>query len=221
MSIKVGHATNPANHERINDSSVSRVHLEVDKIDDDTLRIIDLGSTNGTWIDGFEIVESTLKRNQTIRIGHQKFTGEEFFRRINRHFLPRETVWVKEFAALEAAFKKYEKKKNKLSQSFQNKMNILRGVLSISIALLFYLYGEDMGIRGDLRFITSIGGGVLAGSIVPYLLSKENIVKDNLKLNREYSKILVCPRCKRDLSSRPYEYWKEERRCSCDAIWVQ
>ncbi|MBK8624016.1 MAG: FHA domain-containing protein [Saprospiraceae bacterium] len=50
MVIKVGHASNPANHVRINDNSVSRDHLEVEMIDDDTLRIKDLGSTNGTSI---------------------------------------------------------------------------------------------------------------------------------------------------------------------------
>ncbi|MBK8389006.1 MAG: FHA domain-containing protein [Saprospiraceae bacterium] len=61
--IKVGHVSNPANHVRINDNSVSREHLEVEKIDTATLRIIDLGSLNGTWIDGLEIVESTLKKS--------------------------------------------------------------------------------------------------------------------------------------------------------------
>ncbi|MBK8723851.1 MAG: FHA domain-containing protein [Saprospiraceae bacterium] len=48
MTIKVGHISNPANQVRINDPSVSRMHLEVSKIDNDTLRIVDLGSTNGT-----------------------------------------------------------------------------------------------------------------------------------------------------------------------------
>jgi hypothetical protein len=220
--IKVGHASNPANHERINDPSVSRNHLEVSKIDHDTLRIVDLGSLNGTWIDGLEIVESTLKRNQTIRIGHQNYTGDDFFRKVNRHFLDRRVHWMQEFAALETDFKKYEKQKAKLSQSLQNKMMILRGILAIGIALIFFVYGEKMGIPGDLRFITSIGGGILAGGIVPYLISKENTTDEILALRRKYSKILICPRCNKDLTNGSYKFWKEEKRCSaCDAIWVE
>lgn len=222
IKIKVGHASNPTNHERINDSSVSRIHLEVSKIDNDTLHIVDLGSLNGTWIDGLEIVDSTLKRHQTLKIGHQKYTGEEFFRKVNRHFLDRRVHWTQEFAALESEFKKYEKQKAKLGQSLQNKMNIVRGVLAIGIALIFFVFGEKMGIKGEFRFITSIGGGMLAGAIVPYIISKDNTMDEILELRRNYSKVLICPRCQRDLSNATYKFWRGEKRCSsCDAIWVE
>lgn len=220
--IYVGHVSNPANHEKINDPSVSRRHLEVSKIDNDTFHILDLGSLNGTWIDDVEIVDSTLKRNQTIRIGHQKYTGDEFFSKVNRHFHGKRVHWMEEFAALESDFKKYEKQKAKLGQNLQNKMNIVRGVLAIGIAIIFFVYGEKMGIPGDLRFITSIGGGILAGAIVPYLISKENTMDEIIELRRKYSKILKCPRCQKDLSNASYKFLKAEKRCSaCDAIWVE
>ncbi|MBK8633370.1 MAG: FHA domain-containing protein [Saprospiraceae bacterium] len=220
--IKVGHVSNPANHVRINDNSVSREHLEVEKIDTATLRIIDLGSLNGTWIDGLEIVESTLKKNQTIRIGHQNYTGDDFFQKVNKYFLDKRVHWMQEFSALETEFKKYEKKKSRISQSLQNKMNILRGSLSIGIALFFFMYGEGLGIPPELRFITSIGGGILAGSIVPYMVAKEKVIDYTLELNKEYSKVLACPRCGRDLSKMTYKHWKGEKRCiACDAIWVE
>lgn len=220
--IYVGHASNPANHEKINDPSISRRHLEVSKIDNDTLHIVDLGSLNGTWIDDVEIVDSTLKRNQTIRVGHQKYTGDEFFRKVNRHFLDRRVHWIQEFAALESEFKKYEKQKAKLSQSLQNKMNFVRGVLAIGIALIFFLYGEKMGIPVELRFITSIAGGIMAGVLVPYLISRENTTEEMLNLKKWYSAKLVCPRCQRDLTNATYKFWKGEKRCSsCDAIWVE
>lgn len=219
--IKVGHASNPENHVKINDSSVSRVHLEVSKIDNDTLRIVDLGSLNGTKIDDIEILVSTLKRNQTIKIGHQNYQGEEFFNRINKFFLDKRVHWLEEFAALETEFKKYEKKKAKVNQSLQNKMNVVRGVLAIGIASVFFIFGERMGIPTELRFITSIGGGILAGGIVPYVISKENASDQFVALKREYSKILVCPRCRKDLSNGTYKFWKDEKKCNaCDAIWV-
>lgn len=221
IKIKVGHASNPENHVKINDSSVSRVHLEVSKIDNDTLKIIDLGSLNGTQINGLEIVESTLKRQQSIKIGHQNYSGEEFFNRVNRFFLDGRVHWLQEFASLETDFKRYEKKKAKINQALQNKMNIVRGVLAIGIGLIFFISSGKMGIPAEFRFITSIGGGILAGGIVPYLISKENTTDQFVQLKREYSKILVCPRCRRDLSNGTYKFWKEEKKCSsCDAIWV-
>ncbi|MBK8624017.1 MAG: hypothetical protein IPN86_00110 [Saprospiraceae bacterium] len=58
--------------------------------------------------------------------------------------LPTQVIWVKEFAELESEFKKYEKEKKKLSQSFQNKMNILRGVLVVSFGMMFYFIGSPL-----------------------------------------------------------------------------
>jgi hypothetical protein len=218
MAIYVGHASNPANHVRINDNSVSRRHLEVSQIDNDTLQIIDLGSTNGTWIDEIEIVESTLRRHQSIRIGHQNYSGNDFFEKVRRFFLDRRVYWIDEFASLELKFKEFEDKKAKLNQKLQLKMAIIRGVLSIAISFLFYFLSGT----SEFKFITSVGGGILAGTLVPYLISKEKTTDKMHDLNKKYAKILACPRCHRDLSRYNFRLLKEEKRCSsCDAIWVQ
>lgn len=220
--IRVGHSSNPENHVKINDSSVSRVHLEVSKIDNDTLRIVDLGSSNGTKIDDLEIVESTLKRHQSIKIGYQNYSGDEFFNKTYKYFLDKRVHWIEEFAALETEFKKYEKQKAKINQTLQNKMNIVRGALGIVIASVFFMFGEDIGIPAEYKYITSVAGGVLAGIIVPYLISKENATDHFVQLKRKYSRTLVCPRCHKDLSNGTFKFWKEEKKCSsCDAIWVK
>jgi len=217
--IKVGHPDNPANHWRINDKSVSRNHLEVRKIDDDTFHIKDLDSINGTYINEIPIVESTLKRDQNISLGYQKFTGDEFFDRVGRFFLDRRTLWVDEFHALEKEFKKYEKAKSKINQAFQTKMNLLRGAIVLVIVGLFLVYGGNLGIPPEFRILTSFGAGILAGLIVPKLISAENNNDKLMELRKVYSKVLVCPRCRRDLSSSSYKFWKDQRRCICDAIW--
>ncbi len=222
MTIKVGHISNPANQVRINDPSVSRMHLEVSKIDNDTLRIVDLGSTNGTRIDGVEIMESTLKKHQSIRIGHQNFTGEEFFRKVNRHFLDRRVLWHKEFAQLETQFKKYEKEKAKLSQSLQLKMNIVRAILIATFSLFFHFYGEKIGIPADFKLFIGLVGGIVAAIIIPYLVSKENTTDKMYELKRAYASTLACPRCQRDLTNASFNFWKGEKRCSsCDAVWLE
>lgn len=221
--IKVGNSSNPENHIKINDRSISRNHLEVRMIDANTLKIKDLGSQNGTWIGGLQIVESTLTKDQVIKIGHQKYSGEEFFAKINSFFLDDKVLWVKEFKALESKFNEYEKKKSKIYQAYQTKINVIRMLFMMAIIGFFLFYGEGFGLDPSLRVIFSLFGGSLFAFLVPLLFSKdkENVTDKTIALRKKYSSILACPRCKRDLSSQPYSYWQHQRKCTCDAIWVE
>jgi hypothetical protein len=221
-TIKVGNIDNIHNQVKINDKSVSRNHLEVTKIDNETLFVKDLNSTNGTYINGIEIVESYFRSDQTIKIGHQTYTGFEFFRKVAPHFIERRVIWAKEFKELEPKFMKYEKKKMKINQAYQNKTNILRGFMLIFILMIFFFFGESMGITSEHRIFFSIGGGIIAGILAPKMISKDKINHELFKTKRQYSTLLSCPRCMRDLTSASYKFWREEKRCSyCDAIWVE
>jgi DNA-binding NarL/FixJ family response regulator len=57
----------------VNDASVSRRHANI-TLPDDSLTIVDLGSSNHTFLDG-QIVEScTVKSGQSLRFGNVAFT---------------------------------------------------------------------------------------------------------------------------------------------------
>ncbi|MDB9712723.1 FHA domain-containing protein [Flavobacteriaceae bacterium] len=64
QKIKIGKAS--SNDIVINDSSVSRKHLEVFIDDDKNVFITDLGSTNGTFVNGIKINESVKLENLDI-----------------------------------------------------------------------------------------------------------------------------------------------------------
>lgn len=53
---------------RLDDVEVSRRHATLD-IDGRSLRLKDLGSTNGTTVDGVAVIEALLRPGQTIRLG--------------------------------------------------------------------------------------------------------------------------------------------------------
>ncbi len=57
----------------LDDTGVSRRHAEVHHAGDVT-RIIDLGSTNGTFVDGVKRTSATLHRGSVITIGRTKLT---------------------------------------------------------------------------------------------------------------------------------------------------
>ena len=58
----------PGNELVLDDSAVSRIHFEI-AVDDVGYRIRDLDSRNGTWVDGYRVVEMYLPSGCTIRAG--------------------------------------------------------------------------------------------------------------------------------------------------------
>jgi len=55
----------------LDDAGVSRRHAEVHSVDD-RVRIIDLGSTNGTFVDGEKVPVATLREGSVITIGRTR-----------------------------------------------------------------------------------------------------------------------------------------------------
>jgi len=55
---------------------VSRLHCRVDVAEDGTVRVTDLDTTNGTWIDGERITEGALAEGHRLRVGRVEFVLE-------------------------------------------------------------------------------------------------------------------------------------------------
>src|SRR5687767_823663 len=64
--------TSPACELRVTDREVSRRHAALERIGS-TLRITDLGSTNGTWVDRVKAVEADLQGGEMLRVGATMF----------------------------------------------------------------------------------------------------------------------------------------------------
>ena len=64
----------------INDSRVSKTHLQLVQDDNGNINAIDFGSTNGTFVNGHRIIEETaLKKGDQIKIGDTVLHWESYF----------------------------------------------------------------------------------------------------------------------------------------------
>ncbi len=60
--------SHPSNELTLKDPTVSRFHCEL-RVDAHGARVKDLGSKNGTWVDGVAVVEAFLREGSVIRVG--------------------------------------------------------------------------------------------------------------------------------------------------------
>ena len=64
----------------INDDKVSRTHLQMVQDDNGNISVVDVGSTNGTFVNGKRIVgETRLKSGDTVRIGDTSLPWQSYF----------------------------------------------------------------------------------------------------------------------------------------------
>ena len=55
---------------------VSRLHCRLEAAADGTVHVKDLGSTNGTWIDGEQVSDGVLRDGHRLRVGRVEFVLE-------------------------------------------------------------------------------------------------------------------------------------------------
>ena len=67
---------NPTNDFRISDPSISSFHAEL-LLENDSVRVRDLGSTNGTFIDDLKTTEGELHPENILRLGNVGFAVQE------------------------------------------------------------------------------------------------------------------------------------------------
>jgi pSer/pThr/pTyr-binding forkhead associated (FHA) protein len=55
---------------------VSRLHCRVEVGEDGSVEVVDLDSTNGTWIDGDRITRAAFRPGSVLRVGRVEFSLE-------------------------------------------------------------------------------------------------------------------------------------------------
>ncbi len=59
----------PANHIHVDDNAASRKHCMIKKEPEDTYSLVDMGSANGTFVNGERVKEHPLENEDRIKIG--------------------------------------------------------------------------------------------------------------------------------------------------------
>jgi HD-GYP domain-containing protein (c-di-GMP phosphodiesterase class II) len=77
---------------RLADGAISRVHARVEEAADGSLTLVDLGSTNGTKVDGGRVKHATLDEGATIAFGHTVLRVEGVQRPGTDAFAPEHSI---------------------------------------------------------------------------------------------------------------------------------
>mgnify|MGYP001810225148 CR=1 FL=1 len=187
-----------------------------------TVVVEDMGSTNGTFVNGFRIKRKSVSHNDVIMVADQRLSLQQILDAA-RTTRDDPNDYSLEFGKLQDVWDNYQLI---LKQARSNNgMDALMTVcLIVAPALLLGpIAGAVVGGAAALGGGTAVGGAL--GMAARELFTKnksaktQNLVTD---IENDFKIQYVCPKCNRSLYGFPYEYHKKQRLCvQCKAIWVK
>jgi hypothetical protein len=196
---------------------VSGNHAVITPIAANSLIIEDLGSTNGTFVNGVQIKRKILNRADRVKIANILVDTKPYFVSSNNHSgkdnvgekntLTQEESIQKQFKKLEETWNIYQKIKiNHKKKGFWKNMGLTVAGMGIGALLVPFTGG------------ISIMAGSLVGRGAAGLLKddeKIQVVENEFKVN------YTCPKCKVFLGYNPYEGLVQRKKClTCKTNWV-
>jgi hypothetical protein len=222
--ILIGRGTQPVPGQVVfNSRGVSGQHAKaVIDSNKNTIVLEDLGSTNGTFVNGFRIKRKSISHNDIIMLADQRLNLQQIFdaARSTRNDPNDYSV---EFAKLKDVWDSYQLLLQKARSNNSTEMLMTACVLLAPAIILGPLAGVVFGGIAAAGAATGVGSAV--GLAARELLSKNKSAKtQNLvtEIENDFKIQYVCPKCSRSLYGFPYEYYKKQRQCvQCKAIWIK
>lgn len=214
MIIKIGKAVD--NNFIVNDPHVSRHHAQLIHKEEGWI-LEDLNSTNGTFVNGVQIVKKYVALTDTIKLGDNYVLDISEVLKFNNDY-------SEEFLALKKVYDNYIQEKVRIQSANQFKTRIfqslpfaLPGIIGIIIGFL--------GERNPLLLGVSLFIAICAPTIGIYLGAKQSakiplLLQD---LVNQFKIDYVCPKCGTFLGEVPWESLRNRKQCpvsSCKAKWV-
>ena len=232
MEIIVGRKGNQAFP--ITDKSVSGKHLKLTTLPNGNVQIEDLGSSNGTFIDGIRIIKKEVGPNTVIQLGQTLlFRISDALPKVappsvggNANPQTSQTAEydpeiLMKFQQLEAVWNKYQTDSIRLQRNNASK-GFMRMLPMVLLGGFGYLLSLVPGFAGFRIAITLLGIGV--GVIITWISYKSatSLPEQMAKLNQQFQIDYVCPKCKQFLGFTPYQGLINRGQCSaCKTKWVR
>lgn len=215
MIIKIGKAAD--NDYIADDAYVSRHHARLTKDKEGYLFLEDLGSTNGTYVNGCQVLKKRVVPTDEIRLGnHYVLSLPEVLKSNNDY--------SEEFARLEQVYDRYIQAKVKIQSSNQFKARLFQSLPFVAVGLL----GLGVGLWGSYGITTKLVSFAVAAaaSVAGIYIAAKQTAKTPQQLQElanQFKIDYVCPKCGTFLGEIPWESLRNRKQCfnpSCKAKWV-
>lgn len=223
MSFIIGHTSNPQAKLKVNDPTVSKAHVKVERNEEaasNALRLTNLSTTTYPLLDGKPFKSIVMMPGQVVRVGDCDFR----YSQLVRH-LPRDGHrFFEEFKRMQPVFQEYAKKKEAINDAHNRKVLLFRGLIIGGSLIIIFLIANALGIDSS-KFRIGIGavsilGAVFARKLVPNAKKVEQLKA----LGEEYKLKLSCPKgCGIALLNKSYEELQKSGHCpngNCNAQYA-
>ena len=213
--ITIGKAND--NEYVVNDPSVSRHHARLTYEEEGHWILEDLGSTNGTFVNGIQIARKQVTSKDVIKLGDSYVFNLAEVLKANNDY-------SEEFAALKQVYDNYIQAKIKIQSSNQFKTRLLQSLPFALPGIIGVLIGFS-GKGSPALFAISLFITICAPTVGIYWGAKQSakIPKLLQDLTNQFKIDYVCPKCGTFLGEIPWESLRNRKHCpvsSCKAKWV-
>ncbi|MDR0430491.1 MAG: FHA domain-containing protein [Tannerellaceae bacterium] len=216
MIIKIGKAGD--NDYVVNHPHVSRYHARLTRGSDGCLLLEDIGSANGTFVNGSQIVKKRVSPTDTIILGDSYKLDLPSVLKANNDYSD-------EFDRLKEVYDKYIQQKVKIQSSNQFKTRLFQALPFALIGIVGVIAGT-LGKGNPALFGISLFVTICVPTIGIYLGAKQSakIPRQLQDLSNQFKIDYVCPRCGTFLGEIPWESLANKKQCpvsTCKAKWIK
>lgn len=221
-------------------SKISSHHARLIQCTPDSFVVEDVGSKNGSFVNGVRITRKVVDRNDTVQLADADFTigallglrkAEDTENPVSKvpPTLPVEKAkpnadrdaldFTESFAALQAVVEQYPK----LKKDCRNREKMIRTgsvILSSIIGVSAALSTGGLAAIPLLHIMSGAGLSMLVPTLCSTLLSTEEKLEI---IDKEYRERYRCPNptCRDPFGTREWELLAQQKSCRrCKAIWV-
>jgi hypothetical protein len=216
MVITIGKAGD--NDFVVNDPHVSRYHARLLRDEEGCLFLEDRASTNGTFVNGSQIVKKKVSPTDTIILG-------ETYRLELSEVLKAGNDYSEDFARLKGIYDRYIEQKVRIQSTNQFKTRLFQALPFAFIGVIGVLI-STMGNGSAVLFGISLFVAICVPTAGIYLGAKQSakIPRQLQDLSNQFKIDYVCPKCGTFLGEVPWESLSNRKQCpvsSCKAKWVK
>jgi len=195
LVITIGRSSD--NDLMLNFPEISGHHAQLITGDAGEYVLEDLGSTNGTFVNGSKIKKTAITQRDNIKFAHYQFSLQKLLAASEdkKVISVKEVTFSDEFNQLKNVYADYVKKK----------LNIMQGNKKNTI------------IRGVLSFIPVVGNGL--GQISGSFMDKQEKL---MLLEEDFKTNYCCPKCSQFLGNVPWVNLAKRNTCIfCKEVWMK